>query len=265
MRTVCKTDYSISHLKPGTEATSRNSPVSPMTRPLFPRLLSFLAVLMIAGPAAGQITTYRPASAAAREVVSPRFAVDSTGAVTFSADPYRSADIAVDVMGGLHVAFVSLGQLAGTGDKPAHYGYCPAEGLAACASPAGWSLVEVSTGWPHVRLALTPEGRPRLFLYDDRAHVERVNTTVYAYAECQARGQRRRPQRVAAPVGLDYFGRGYRACAEARARYAAQRLSSARAALPCSCSRPTKTREAAAAAACCSRHPPRDRRSGLLR
>jgi hypothetical protein len=153
------------------------------------RLLPLLALIGAAPLAWGQTASSLPpvpvhdsAPGSARAAT----ASAAAGAITFSREPLRSADIAVDAQGGLHVAFVSLGRVGLPEHKPTVYGYCPPANLAACADPSGWTLVEVDADWPHVRIALTPEGRPRLFLYDDRATVENTSATIYAFAACDA-------------------------------------------------------------------------------
>lgn len=92
-----------------------------------------------------------------------------SGALLFGKDDsYRSADVAVDAQGGMHVAFSKIAPSIDNTHKPVFYGYCPPTNLATCARLDGWTLTPVlDTGaddWPWVQLELTPGGKPRLLI-----------------------------------------------------------------------------------------------------
>jgi len=118
---------------------------------------------------------------------SPSPAPGAAGALFFGDASFRSADIAVDAQGGMHVAFTKIPPLSYTGEaKPVYYAYCPPTNLGACANQNTWSLVELSNDMPFVQLELTPQGQPRMLLHNDGVYLENQAGTYYQYAECNA-------------------------------------------------------------------------------
>lgn len=151
-----------------------------------PRLLLLLALLAAPVGARAQASLAGPVPVPEYAGASPAGVnrQPAAGAVTFSRDPLRSAEVAVDAAGGRHAAFASLGDLDDAARKPTYYAYCPP--AADCADPAAWARVEVARDAPFVQLALDVGGRPRLLLFNDRATVGGEPGTVYAFAACDA-------------------------------------------------------------------------------
>ncbi|HWQ14453.1 MAG TPA: hypothetical protein VNL77_16755 [Roseiflexaceae bacterium] len=93
----------------------------------------------------------------------------------------NSADVAIDAAGGMHAAYAYF--TAHVEHPPAVYTYCPGP-ASACATPAGWSAVQLGDLANEVQLALTPAGQPRLLIV--------TSSTVfpggkdYYYAACDA-------------------------------------------------------------------------------
>jgi hypothetical protein len=86
--------------------------------------------------------------------------------------------VAVDPAGGIHVAFSAYSPV--NGNFPVYYAYCPAN----CSSDAGWTVLAVAqaAAWGgHVRIAITPAGRPRLLWFYE---VGGALSGTYNYAEC---------------------------------------------------------------------------------
>lgn len=85
------------------------------------------------------------------------------GALQLNDASIRSAGVAVDAQGGIHVVYAVVPPLLQEG-KPVIYGYC-AGGLAQpCSNSANWRFEAVADDFPFVQLALTPDGKPRLLL-----------------------------------------------------------------------------------------------------
>jgi hypothetical protein len=88
------------------------------------------------------------------------------GALIFGEDSFRSAAMAVDGQGRMHVAFSRVAPFLPGKQHTVFYGTCqPAQ--VDCGQAANWQLAQVDNleaGWPWVQLRLTPDGRPRLML-----------------------------------------------------------------------------------------------------
>lgn len=112
------------------------------------------------------------------------------GALMFGEDSFRSAAIAVDDQGGMHIAFSRTAPLLPGKQEAVIYGFCQPTGQADCSDEVDWHLAAVDTlaeGWPWVQLALTPNGRPRLLLMRpiSRDGVP-FGGLLYRYAECNS-------------------------------------------------------------------------------
>jgi hypothetical protein len=108
-----------------------------------------------------------------------------SGALVLGDGSYRSADIAVDKSGGMHVVFSRIAPLSYAGEpKPTYYAYCPGTNLAACAKREGWTTVALSNDMFFAQLELTPNGKPRILLHNDSYYINNIAATVYQYAEC---------------------------------------------------------------------------------
>jgi len=100
--------------------------------------------------------------------------------LVFSRSSTLSADVAVDVQGGIH-RIAARGNPRFPDDPPALiYAYCPPANLARCAERSAWSFVELAAEAPFAQIALTPQGQPRI-LYE-----EGVGPATYVYAACDA-------------------------------------------------------------------------------
>ncbi|MFO7684314.1 MAG: hypothetical protein R6X34_30150 [Chloroflexota bacterium] len=111
-----------------------------------------------------------------------------SGALMFGEDSFRSAAIAVDDQGGMHIAFSRIAPLLPGKQQALFYGFCQPASQADCSDEADWQLTEVDNlaeGWPWVQLRLTPNGRPRLLLMRpiSRDGVP-FGGLLYRYAEC---------------------------------------------------------------------------------
>ncbi len=96
-------------------------------------------------------------------------------ALSNTADP----SLAIDALGGLHVAYRPTSLQPG-GGYPVHYAYCPAH----CDEAAQWAAIAVGdAGWlgEDVRLALTPQGQPRLIWFFQDSLSQDGS---FVYAEC---------------------------------------------------------------------------------
>ena len=83
--------------------------------------------------------------------------------------------VAVDALGGQHLAYVRLDESAA--EQSAVYLFCST----ACAESANWRGVVLSAGVQDVQLALTADGRPRLMM---RTISAQANADDWVYAEC---------------------------------------------------------------------------------
>lgn len=97
-------------------------------------------------------------------------------ALSNTADPV----LARDASGGLHVAYNPTSPANG-GDYPVHYAYCPGN----CGELSSWTAVAVdNAGWlgEVARIALTPQGKPRLmWFFQDSLSQDGV----FTYAACE--------------------------------------------------------------------------------
>lgn len=112
-----------------------------------------------------------------------------SGALLFGDASFRSADVAVDANGGMHVVFTRIPPLSKEGErKPVFYAYCPGTNLPACDKREGWSLTEIDESFEDVQLELTPDGKPRMLLmrlvYFDNGSF--LGGRLYRYAECSS-------------------------------------------------------------------------------
>jgi hypothetical protein len=105
-------------------------------------------------------------------------------AFLFPADPASGAftrtNLAVDAQGGLHA--VAYRYAHGEG-RPNYYAYCaPAQD---CAAPASWRYVQLTADMPFAQIEVTPDGRPRVLLYNDSWYIDNLEHTLYRYASCE--------------------------------------------------------------------------------
>lgn len=93
--------------------------------------------------------------------------------------PTYGASVAVDREGGIHAAYAIY-----TGEfqkkQPAFYAYCPG----GYSERANWSFVRLGETVQDCRLALDPEGRPRLILFGPAGDPEEPSRMRYQYAQC---------------------------------------------------------------------------------
>jgi hypothetical protein len=92
--------------------------------------------------------------------------------------PTYGTSIAVDARGGIHAAY-SIYSGVNWESRSAIYAYCPTN----FSDRANWTFVRIGEAVQDVRLALDPEGRPRLMLFGPTGHPDRMR---YQYAECNA-------------------------------------------------------------------------------
>jgi hypothetical protein len=102
----------------------------------------------------------------------------------FPGDPagmaYTRTDLAVDGQGGLHA--VTYGYAHGAG-HPNFYAYCaPGQD---CSAPASWRYVQLTADMPFAQIEVTPEGKPRVLLYNDSWYINNLGHTLYRYASCE--------------------------------------------------------------------------------
>jgi hypothetical protein len=111
----------------------------------------------------------------------------NAGALIFGEDSFRSASLAVDSQGKMHVAFSRVAPFFANIGPGVFYGSChPAQ--VDCGQVANWQVGEVDSladGWPWVQLQVTADGRPRLLL---TRTIARAGSTgeLYRYAECNS-------------------------------------------------------------------------------
>lgn len=74
--------------------------------------------------------------------------------------PTSHPTLAVDAMGGVHVAFTPESATQENPTRPAYYAYCPAN----CSGPEAFTRLHLGDGVEFASLALTPTGQPRLLL-----------------------------------------------------------------------------------------------------
>lgn len=105
------------------------------------------------------------------------FSTHAAGSVVHT----RGANLAVDEQGGVHVAYAIRTTLA-DGPHPAYYAYCAAN----CGAAQAWTRVAlvVQAHVADVRVALDPDGRPRLMIFS--APADGSATIHYTYAACNA-------------------------------------------------------------------------------
>lgn len=96
--------------------------------------------------------------------------------------PTYGTSVAVDARGGIHVAYAIF---AGSDrrNRPATYAYCAAH----CASAANWRMTQLGTTVQDVRLALDPDGHPRLMLFGPKPDPATNSRSQYQYAACDTR------------------------------------------------------------------------------
>jgi hypothetical protein len=95
--------------------------------------------------------------------------------------PTYGASVAIDAQGGVHVAYAIYAG-ADQERQPAIYAYCPANP----AEFANWQFARIGTAVQEVRLALDPQGRPRLLLFGPAFDPENSFRRRYDYAQCDA-------------------------------------------------------------------------------
>jgi hypothetical protein len=111
----------------------------------------------------------------------------ASGALMFDLDSFRSASLALDGQGKMHVAFSRVAPFFPNSGHAVFYGSChPAQ--VDCGQVANWQVGEVASladGWPWVQLQVTADGRPRLLL---TRTIARAGSTgeLYRYAECNS-------------------------------------------------------------------------------
>lgn len=94
----------------------------------------------------------------------------------------RGTSVAVDAQGGTHSAYaIRTGLDQGT--RPAYYAYCASD----CGRPASWERAALDVGeWvSDVRLALDPDGRPRLMIYSSPPN-DSTGLGHFTYAACSS-------------------------------------------------------------------------------
>jgi hypothetical protein len=155
---------------------------------------------LIASNSAGQ------ASATAKVTVTPG-AAQHGGFFTHREYLTYNAATAVDAQGGIHLAF-SVSDEKHEQDptgQPALYTYCPGP-ASACADPSKWStLVNLGERVNQVQIAVTPDGRPRTLVRQDRTD---QNWSDYIYYACEQ--QCTDPSHwagllIAQPAGVELF------------------------------------------------------------
>jgi hypothetical protein len=155
-------------------------------------LLVVAAFCLVFGQAAGQANAQvrsdriTPGASALQAVEQVRLAATgASGAVTLGIpyEAYHSVDIAVDEDGGMHTAFYTWHHAE---HKNVYYGYCPPADLNACGSPDGWAFVPISDEMYFIEIEVTPAGKPRVLMYNDKTdpNESRDPKTLYRYAEC---------------------------------------------------------------------------------
>jgi hypothetical protein len=152
-------------------------------------LVCLAAHLFIAGSAFSQVVEGDVQKAALISHIGPQLqsaaATGAAGAVTMGIpyEAYHSIDIAVDADGGMHTAFYTWHHAE---HKNVYYGYCPPTDLGACGSPEGWSFVPISDEMYFIEIEVTPAGKPRVLMYNDKTYPNesRDPKTLYRYAEC---------------------------------------------------------------------------------
>lgn len=93
--------------------------------------------------------------------------------------PTYGTSVAIDANGGVHVAYaIFIGSEQGL--RPAIYAYCPG----GCADKGNWTFTRIGEVVHDVRIALSPEGLPRLMLFGPKADPDTDFRFQYQYAEC---------------------------------------------------------------------------------
>ena len=75
--------------------------------------------------------------------------------------PTYGSNVAVDRQGGIHVVYAIYSGTDQNGQKPATYAYCSSS----CGNKANWSFTHIGDAVQDARIALDPNGRPRLILF----------------------------------------------------------------------------------------------------
>jgi len=94
--------------------------------------------------------------------------------------PTYGASVAVDPQGGVHAAYSIYAGADLAGNRPAIYAYCPTN----FAERSNWTFVMLGENVQDVRLALDPQGRPRLMLFGPAGDPDAPSRMRYQYAEC---------------------------------------------------------------------------------
>lgn len=95
--------------------------------------------------------------------------------------PTYGTSLAVDGNGGVHVAYAIFSGTDEAGFKPATYAYCPEK----CADQANWSYTHLGEDVQDARLAIDPNGRPRLILFGP-VYDPTWPRMRYQYAACES-------------------------------------------------------------------------------
>jgi hypothetical protein len=110
----------------------------------------------------------------------------ASGALMFDLDSFRSASLAVDSQGKMHVAFSRIAPLLPDKAHAVFYGHCQPSQVD-CGQVANWQVGEVDSladGWPWVQLQVTADGRPRLLLTRALLTNSGSYRLLYRYVEC---------------------------------------------------------------------------------
>lgn len=75
--------------------------------------------------------------------------------------PTYGASVAVDGQGGIHVVYAIYTGTDEQGQKPATYAHCTAH----CGNKANWTFTRIGDEVQDARIALTPNGKPRIILF----------------------------------------------------------------------------------------------------
>jgi hypothetical protein len=95
--------------------------------------------------------------------------------------PTYGVSLAVDRLGGMHAAYAIYSGTDANQQTPATYAYC----AAGCVEKANWSFVHLGDAVQEVRLALDPNGKPRLILFG-RVYDPDFDRMRYQYAACDS-------------------------------------------------------------------------------
>lgn len=95
--------------------------------------------------------------------------------------PTYGTSVAIDAEGGIHAAYAVYAG-SDSGRRPAVYAYCPGD----CSTPSNWTHVRLGETVQDVRIALDPEGHPRLLLFGPKPDPETQFRVQYQYAACDS-------------------------------------------------------------------------------